>query len=320
MYNKPPIQQPLYPINPQNNDYPSPLMPNQPQIYPNNSPYIPPQNPVPPQNYIPIPTQPPVINQPMPKYNYMQNQMDQTNNSPSFSELFDDLSEVRAALIAKYFQGGFIGIGEKQKYKVSIVFKDGNLRNIFICQRNSSFFNNDTYNFEIRMKYIPRDSTDAILETKDFDQRLIDIVSKNEYGYIPKINAINKENNINMGTIQQPGVCPCCCKDPNYEIYPRYGQKTIPKYSITTRGTQCSYCCCPDCCCAQGETSFQIFSNAARLYSGNILKRSFNRDRKDYLFYDIDFPDVASPEEKLLVICAAIGIDNVVYKELGSNI
>lgn len=50
------------------------------------------------------------------------------------------------------------------------------------------------------------------------------------------------------------------------------------------------------------------------------MKRSFNRDRKDYLFYDIDFPDDASPEEKLLVICAAIGIDNVVYKELGSNI
>ena len=95
------------------------------------------------------------------------------------------------------------------------------------------------------------------------------------------------ENNIVLGTIQQPRVCPCCCSDANYEIYPRYGQKTIPKYSITTKGTQCSYCCCADCSCAEGETLFNIFSNALRIYSGNILKRSFNRDRKDYLFYEL---------------------------------
>ena len=170
------------------------------------------------------------------------------------------------------------------------------------------------------MKYIPRDCTNEILATKDFDKRLIDLKSNNEHSFKPRIYIQNMENNIVLGTIQQPRVCPCCCSDANYEIYPRYGQKTIPKYSITTKGTQCSYCCCADCSCAEGETLFNIFSDALRIYSGNILKRSFNRDRKDYLFYDIDFPDDASPEEKVLIICATIGIDNVVYKELGSNI
>ena len=157
------------------------------------------------------------------------------------------------------------------------------------------------------MKYIPRDCTNEILATKDFDKRLIDLKSNSEHSFKPRIYIQNMENNIVLGTIQQPRVCPFCCSDANYEIYPRYGQKTIPKYSITTKGTQC-------------ETLFNIFSNALRIYSGNILKRSFNRDRKDYLFYDIDFPDDASPEEKVLIICATIGIDNVVYKELGSNI
>lgn len=170
------------------------------------------------------------------------------------------------------------------------------------------------------MKYIPRDCTNEILATKDFDKRLIDLKSNSEHSFKQRIYIQNMENNIVLGTIQQPRVCPCCCSDANYEIYPRYGQKTIPKYSITTKGTQCSYCCCADCSCAEGETLFNIFSNALRIYSGNILKRSFNRDRKDYLFYDIDFPDDASPEEKVLIICATIGIDNVVYKELGSNI
>lgn len=85
MYNKPSIQQPLYPMTPQNDTYQSP-------IYPNNTPY---QN-IPSQNYVPIPTQPPIINQPMSQCQYLQKPIDdQTINSKSFSELYDDLSEVR---------------------------------------------------------------------------------------------------------------------------------------------------------------------------------------------------------------------------------
>ena len=53
--NNPSIQQPLYPIPPQNDLY-------QPPIYQNTINY---QNP-PVQNYAPIPTQPPIINQPIP--------------------------------------------------------------------------------------------------------------------------------------------------------------------------------------------------------------------------------------------------------------
>ncbi len=49
------------------------------------------------------------------------------------------------------------------------------------------------------------------------------------------------------------------------------------------------------------------------MYSGNILKRSFNLDRKDYLINDINFPNDSSPKEK--IICATIGINIVLYKE-----
>ena len=97
-------------------------------------------------------------------------------------------------------------------------------------------------------------------------------------------------------------------------------KKTIPKYSITTKGTQCSYCCCADCSCAEGETLFNIFSNALRIYSGNILKRSFNQIEKIIYFMILISLMMLHPKKKVLIICATISIDNVVYKELGSNI
>ena len=137
--------------------------------------------------------------------------------------------------------------GEKQKYRVSVINKDETARNIFICRRDFLFFANDKYDYEVKMKYIGRDSTDAILETKDFDKRLIDIISSGECGYKPRMHVRNMDNNIILGRIDQPQICPCCCKDANYEIYPRYNQGNIPKYIVSTNGRQCSYCCCVLC-------------------------------------------------------------------------
>ena len=58
------------------------------------------------------------------------------------------------------------------------------------------------------MKYIPRDCTNEILATKDFDKRLIDLKSNSEHSFKPRINIQNMENNIVLGTIQKPRVCP----------------------------------------------------------------------------------------------------------------
>ena len=53
------------------------------------------------------------------------------------------------------------------------------------------------------MKYIPRDSTTEILNTKDFDKRHFDIDSNDPCGYKPRIYIKNVENNNNifMGSI-----------------------------------------------------------------------------------------------------------------------
>ena len=312
----------------------APQLPNQAQVYAQHTPYNAPSV-VPPQNYVPIP------NQPMPSYQYVppdqQVQIiqqvqplppiqppDIISNSLEMAELMQDLSEVLEVDVLKYFQGGgsLFSIGERQKYMVRIRYKDDSTRNIFICQRSPGVFNNGTYIFEIRMKYLPINSNNSILQTKDFNKRLIDISSNDVSGFKPRIYVKNVENNTIIGTIQQPRCCTCCCRDPNIEIYSRYTQnRNLPKYFVTTDGFQCAYCCCNDCCCAEGDISFQIFDILTHLLVGSINKPAFNTTgNEDYLTYNIQFPLDALPEEKLLIIATAIGIDNVEYKQVGKHL
>ena len=311
---------------------PAPQYPSQAQIYVPHTPYNVPTVAVPPQNYVPIP------NQPIPSYQIQPIQQVQIaqpiyplsqvqspliiSNSLEMSELMQDLGKVQEAELLKYFQGGVLGFGVKQKYIVRIRYKDNSIRNIFICQRTPGVFNNGIYLFEIRMKYIPRDCTDAILQTKDFNKRLIDLNSNDLNGFKPRIFVKNAENNTIIGTIQQPRCCTCCCRDPNIGIYSRYTQnRNLPKYFVTTDGCQCAYCCCADCCCGEGDISFHILDTLTHLLVGSINKPAFSRNgREDYLIYNIQFPQDASPEEKLLIISTAIGIDNVEYHLMGNHL
>ena len=302
----------------------NPGYPSQNQIYakpsPSPSPY---QNALlPPQNYQLLPN-PVLINQPMamPQYNYVQPQIE-LQQSLDMSELYEDLAEVREAEVWKYFQGGVLGFGIAKKYRTRIRFPEGNERNIFIGKRINNLFHNSTYDFEIRMKYIPRDSTEDILNTKDFENRHFDIDSNDLCGYKPKIFIKNREKNRNIivGGIEQPRCCTCCCQDPNLQLFPRYLPGSLPKYFVTTDGCQCSYCCCKGCPCAEVRTVFPIFDIARNVIIGNITKKDFNRTKNEFLVYSIEFPIEAPPEDKLIIIFTAIAIDNIVYRILGNHI
>lgn len=307
IYGKPLINQPKTPVN----SYPL-----------NNSPYgnIQPtyqniNNPI-------LVNQSPIINPPapvvVPSYDYIP-PPSEVPSSLELAELFEDLENVNEVQVLKYFQGGFLRIGEKQKYKVRINCAKNSTRDIFICQRNYSILHGDNYNFEVRMKYIPRDSTEEIMKTKDFNKRLFDIDSREMQGFKPKIFIKNMDNNIAIGTVQQRRCCTCCCRDPFFEIYTRHAPN-VSKYFITTDGCRCSYCCCPECCCAQGDTDFHIFDSFSRLYVGSIIKLAFDNIKQDYLVYNITFPQMATNEDKMLFICTAIAFDNINYRNLGNNV
>ena len=315
MMNQPPYSNTplIVPQNPQmviNPGYPA-----QNQIYTNPAP-IPNQNQyIPPQTYQLIPNQIPVPQLVQPPV--------QLQKSLDMTELYEDLGEITQAEVWKYFQGGVLGIGAAHKYRVKIKFPGGTERNIFIGKRSSSLFHNNKYNFEIRIKYIPRDCTDEILNTKDFEKRHFDIDSNQNFSYKPRIYIKNVENNVNimMGTIEQPRCCNCCCKDANFEIYPQFNVRTaLPRYFVTTDGCQCAYCCCEGCCCEETGITFQIYDPAKSLLVGNINKLDFNRERADFLKYNIELPLEATSEEKLFIIFTAIAIDNVEYRILGGHI
>ena len=325
MYNNQLAEQPLYTIGDSDDIlYQANPIPNQDQVYSNGTPNTI-NTTIPPQNYIPIPNTPnQKINQPIQSPQYFQKSIG-ASSSLELAELLEDLAEVKKASVLKYFQEGCCGFDDKHKYRVSIINNDGSSRYIFICRTDHIWFPLiNSYQYDVKMKYIPRDSTNAILETKDFNKRLIDLVSNFECEYKPRMFVRNSDNNSIIGRIQQPRICRCCCKDANFEIYSRYCQPNIPKYVITTNGRQCSYCCCVYCCCARHKTNFLIHNKTTNFISGNVLKKDFRVGNSiivdDFLTYDINFPDDASPEEKILIICAVIGIDNAAYKDLGNVI
>ena len=325
MYNNQLADQPLYHIADSDDMlYQANPIPNQDQVYSNGTPNTI-NTTIPPQNYIPIPNTPnQKINQPIQSPQYIQKSIG-ASSSLELSELFDDLTHAKKASVLKYFQRECCDFDGGYKIRVSIINNDGSSRYIFICKQVlPNFISFYIHEYEIKMKYIPRDSTDAILETKDFDKILFNLMSNYECEYKPRIQVRSTVDNSIIGRIQQPRTCSCCCKDPNFQIYPRYYQSNIPKYFITTNGKQCSYCCCVMCNCAWDKTNFQIRNGTTNLICGNVLKKDFKLGKKgegdDFLTYDIDFPDDALPEEKILIICAVIGIDNDVYRGLGNEI
>ena len=295
----------------------NPRYPAQNQIYTNAPLYVPLQN------YQLIPNQVPITNQVPMIQNNISPQPIQFPKSLDVTELYEDLGEVTSAEVRKYFQGGVLGIGKAHKYQVKIKFPGGTQRNIFIGKRSSTLFHNNKYDFEIRMKYIPRDCTNDILNTKDFNKRHFDIDSNDICGYKPRIYIKNVENNVNtvLGTIEQPRCCTCCCRDANFEIHPQFNRRTeLPRYFVTTDGCQCAYCCCEGCSCEESGITFEIYDPSKSLLVGHINKLDFSRQKSNYLLYDIDLPLEATPEEKLFIIFTAISIDNVEYRLLGGHI
>ncbi len=144
--------------------------------------------------YIPLPQNYQLIPNQVPAPQYVQPPVE-LPKSLNLVELYEDLGEITQAEVWKYFQGGVLWVGRAHKYRVKIKFQGGTERNIFIGKRSTSLFHNNKYNFEIRIKYIPRYWTDDILNTKDFEKRHFDIDYNENFSFKPRIYIKNVENN-----------------------------------------------------------------------------------------------------------------------------
>ena len=104
------------------------------------------------------------------------------------------------------------------KYVVSIKNKDGGTRIIFFGKKTGIFLDKDSFN--IKVKYIPRDSDlIKIMSDKKFDERFLDVATISEFlkgCSKPKVQMINAENRTLFGSIQQPNIC--CYSNPDFQL------------------------------------------------------------------------------------------------------
>ena len=278
----------------------APYVVNQACPYPNYSPI--PQNlnttPIssPNQYNMPIQGYPsPLINPQNPIINY----------SLEETELFDDLKTSPSASITKIFEGL---IFKDVKYLVKL---NGAERNIFIGKLEKGLIGNKHKNFQVKMKYIPRDvNFQEIYKDKNFDNNLINIKADPAICGDPTVNVISCRSRIRLGVIKQPNIC--CCSDPEFQLI---NINNIYKYRVTTDGCQCSYCCCDGCCCSEYETFYRILDSSNTQICGQISKSDCSN--KEKLIYMIDFPLDATPEEKIIIIASAIVIDCCIYQMVG---
>ena len=286
-----PNQPPYQPMQPITNQYPQPM----PQNY-TGMPYQPVQSPV-------------VVGASAPLLNTNLTQ----NVSLKASECFEELNASSEANLTKYFEGLLF---KDLKYEVTIRYKTGvENRYIFVGKKTSSSIF-DKNSFKIRVKYIPIDANvPEIMKEKKFDDCFFEVSTINNLirGLsTPKVQSLFLEKNIAFGNIQQPNAC--CCSDPDFQLKNNFN---FTKYRIVTNGCQCAYCCCNGCCCLNFPVTFSILDSTRTQILGNIFKSGVSGGSKELLTYRIVFPLDATPEEKILIISAAMAIDNFSYREVG---
>lgn len=204
--------------------------------------------------------------------------------------------------------------------------KDSQTRKIFIgkqiaesCCESGKMF--------IRMKYIPRDTSQNYLTVNNFELRLFDILGgmriNNCCEQKPTTSVRYTYNQQLMGEIFQPNKCNCCCTDPIYEIKSNSG---IKRYIVTTDGTQCAYCCCDGCCCTFNAVTFPVLNSIGSQLVGEIFKNVFQPHRinltqndKNSLHWRVTFPNDSFPEDKIILIATAILIDYQNYFSLANR-
>ena len=120
----------------------------------------------------------------------------------------------------------------------------------------------------------------------------------------PIMNVFTNRNTL-VGTVKQPF---SCC-DPIFTINDPSG---VIKYYIWADCCQCGYCCGNNICGKLSEVIFYIYSNLDKTVKiGSITKKvaKLSEMITNADSYSIIFPEGAFPEDKLLLIAAALMID-----------
>lgn len=122
----------------------------------------------------------------------------------------------------------------------------------------------------------------------------------------------------NIGKIIQDFTC---C-DPKIQIFDRKGKGT---WSISCDCCQIGYLCSSTACGKCSEINFEIYHGVSKVKgkpSGTIRKsfKGLQSIFNDADFFEINFPEKATPEEKFLLISAVIMLDYMYFEDKDDSI
>lgn len=119
-----------------------------------------------------------------------------------------------------------------------------------------------------------------------------------------------------VGKVKQPFTC---C-DPEFEIFDNAGSM---RYFVHADCCQCGLLCANNFCGKMSEAYFQVYSSAARgVPVGRIFKkvaRGVGEILTSADSYQIDFPQGATPQDKLLLIVTGLMIDYQFFEQSAND-
>lgn len=280
------------------------INPNQQYIPPQgpNQQYIPPQGPnqqyVPPQPYVP-PEKPIVLDQPL-----------------------QELANVDCALIDEEMDllEVMTGCETKNKYRVTIPGQSGT-KDLFLCEESSGCCSRNClgpgcHPFRMKIQHLLGSNlikgVDFVNPYAVFDRHCqCTCCCFNR----PQIKLYYKEKNVYGGKIMEP----CSVFSPYFHIFDSDG---LIKYTININCCQYGFCCRNNCCGSLVEAKFLIYEGPdfSKHHVGQIVRKVNGKNlisKADT--FSIEFPPSATPNDKMLMICAVLMIDYLYYSESPSQ-
>jgi len=216
------------------------------------------------------------------------------------------------------------GCEQKNNYNVCVVDPITQMQYyLFRCKEDSSFCqrcccSGASRAFSMRVKHIAADQAFGEGYNNYFAELLRPFKCTCCCFSRPEVSCYMKEGNVNLGTIKEP--CTCC--SPVLELY---GPGELGKSNITLRYTVLIDCCqvsymCSSCKCGKcQELECGIYDGKDTSMNrklGRIIKKVTNEEffSKANTF-SIDFPENATPFDRLLIIFAGLFIDYRLFED-----
>ena len=183
------------------------------------------------------------------------------------------------------------------------------IKYLFKCKEISSWFTrnccpSDIREFNMEINHVSSDNMMNPAMTKTFASAFKPFKCTICCLCRPELFLTLTEGQIKMGTIRH--ICTIC--DPEFEVFDERNQL---KYIVNASCCQCGLLCANNFCGKLSEAIFNILEPVNRQIIGKIVKKpaDYSEMVTDADSYQINFPSIASPNDKLLLMSLGLMID-----------